>query len=71
MKGKTEITAEAFLRRKRIHEERMRTWKQKTEKKERGKLERQKHAERGKGWGKIWRKIKQNKELEEEKNKAL
>lgn len=28
----------------------MRTWKRKTEKKERGKLERQKHAERGKGW---------------------
>lgn len=33
MKGKTEITAEAFLRRKGIHEERMRTWKRKTEKK--------------------------------------
>lgn len=70
MKGKTEITAEAFLRRKRIHEDE--DMEAKDRKKGKRKTWETKTCREGKRMGKkTWRKIKQNKELEEEKNTAL
>lgn len=67
MKGKTEITIETFLQRKGTYEERMRTERWKIEKEGKRKTSDTRMGGEGKNRGKNWRKIKQNKDLEEEK----